>query len=377
MTFDYVLVGGGLQNGLLALALADRRAKVALVERAPRLGGEHTWSFHAGDLPPTLAPKVEPMVVASWDGYDVAFPGFTRHVPERYASITSDRLHEVVRALPLELHLATEVAEIAPGEVTLRDGRALRGSVVIDARGPSRAEPADGTGWQKFVGVEVAVSPGCAPPYPMLMDAAVEQLDGFRFLYVLPLAPDRVLVEDTIYSDTPDLDDAAIANRAVEYAVAKHLRPTQILRRERGVLPIPWRAVDDADVLTGEPGAYLLRAGWRGGWFHPMTGYSLPVAARLAAFVAARAPERLADGFAAHLAAHRRQCRFARLLARMLFRNVKAPDRRNLLERFYRLPVATIRRFYALEPSAADKARILCGRPPRGFRLRAPAAQEA
>ncbi len=50
---DYALVGGGLQNGLLALALRAARpaARLALVERGATLGGNHTWCFHAGDLP--------------------------------------------------------------------------------------------------------------------------------------------------------------------------------------------------------------------------------------------------------------------------------------------------------------------------------------
>ena len=42
------------------------------------------------------------------------------------------------------------------------------------------------------------------------MDATVPQRDGFRFVYTLPFAPDRVLIEDTYYSDGLDLDPAAL-----------------------------------------------------------------------------------------------------------------------------------------------------------------------
>jgi len=38
-----------------------------------------------------------------------------------------------------------------------------------------------------------------------------------------------------------------------------------------------------------------------------------------------------------------------------------------VLERFYRLPESSIARFYALSTTAFDRARILCGRPPRGM----------
>lgn len=377
--FDYVLVGGGLQNGLAALALADWQpdARIALVERAPRLGGNHTWSFHAGDLPSDLAAIVEPLVVARWPGYDVAFPRLSRRVDEPYASITSERLDAVVRATltRAELLLGREVSRVAPGEVVLADGTTLRGKVVLDARGPAPAAAADGVGWQKFVGLELELARPMPLDRPVLMDATVEQIDGFRFLYVLPLAPDRWLVEDTIYADRPDLDEPAIAARARAYAEALGASIAREVRRERGALAIPWRD-DTPPPLEGEPGAYLLRGGYAGGWFHPTTGYSLPSAARLAAHVASRPPECLADDLDALLARHRSAAGFARLLNRMLFGHFAAADRRNVLERFYRLPSTTIRRFYALEPTRLDRARIVCGRPPRGMTLRASLAQE-
>ena len=54
----------------------------------------------------------------------------------------------------------------------------------------------------------------------------------------------------------------------------------------------------------------------------------------------------------------------------MLFGAFRPEDRYHVLERFYGLPVATIRRFYALTLTRADRVRILCGRPPRGFSWR-------
>jgi lycopene beta-cyclase len=40
-----LLVGGGLQNGLIALAVLRARpdARLCLIERDPTLGGERTW----------------------------------------------------------------------------------------------------------------------------------------------------------------------------------------------------------------------------------------------------------------------------------------------------------------------------------------------
>jgi lycopene beta-cyclase len=138
---------------------------------------------------------------------------------------------------------------------------------------------------------------------------------------------------------------------------------------ERGVLPMPWAgravAVEDG----------ILRAGWRGGWFHPATGYSLPVAARLAEAVAGSDPEAVRAGaLRPLLRRHRRQRRYAHLLNRMLFRWYPPRARRNIFERFYRLPEETIARFYALDLRTVDRLRLVVGRPPAGLSLRRPVA---
>ena len=53
----------------------------------------------------------------------------------------------------------------------------------------------------------------------------------------------------------------------------------------------------------------------------------------------------------------------------LAFQAVPPAARRNVLERFYQLPEPSIARFYALTTTAFDRARILCGRPPRGLSL--------
>jgi lycopene beta-cyclase len=57
------------------------------------------------------------------------------------------------------------------------------------------------------------------------------------------------------------------------------------------------------------------------------------------------------------------------LLNRLFFAGFAPDQRRNVIERFYRLEPALVRRFYALDLTHLDRARIVCGRPPRGFSL--------
>jgi len=370
--FDYVLVGGGLQNALLALALRERQpsARIALVERAPTLAGNHTWSFHAGDVPPAARAWVEPLVARRWPGYDVRFPDLSRSLSHGYATIPSARVDSVVRgrladAPGSRLFTGAEVLEVTAGAVGLAGGRRIEGRLVVDARGPEALPATGGAGWQKFLGLELALTRPAGLERPLIMDATVPQLDGFRFLYVLPLAEDRLLVEDTTFSDTPALDPPALRQRIREYARAHGWDVARVLREETGVLPMPWGGA------LPRPAAPPLAAGYQGGWFHPATGYSLPVAVRLAELLAGRPPEAaFGPALAALARRHRAQARFAWLLNRLLFCAYPPPERWRVLERFYRLPEPTIERFYALGMTAVDRARLLLGRPPRGFSVR-------
>ncbi len=370
--FDIVLVGGGLQNGLIALAVLDARPelRIAMIERADAVGGNHTWCFHAGDVPAALARVVDAITAYRWDGYAVRFPGRERILHEPYAGTCSPvlaaALAEAFRRAPrCQLRCGVAARAVLADRVELETGEVLAAELIIDARGPRCYPGGRGAGYQKFVGVELVLASPHGLARPIVMDATVPQVGGFRFFYVLPLAADRVLVEDTRFSRDPALDGARLERGCLQFAAAAGLAATRVVRTERGVLAMP---CDGPAEAPSRP----LRAGYQGGWFHPATGYSFPIAARLASFIAARRPSQVIGAeLDALWRAQRRQVRFCYLLNRLVFRWFAEGDAWHAFDRFYRLPAPLIRRFYALETSAADRARILIGRPPRGFSLRA------
>src|SRR5690606_23611575 len=126
--------------------------------------------------------------------------------------------------------------------VVLASGVELTADVVIDARGPNAGAQTSALGYQKFLGLELEVEPGSAPSTPTLMDARVPQQGAFRFFYVLPLALNRVLVEDTYYSQSPNLDRDSLRQSVLGYAATIGLRVRSIVRQESGVLPLPGAA---------------------------------------------------------------------------------------------------------------------------------------
>ena len=162
--YDYALVGGGLQNGLIAVALLRARpeVRIALVERDQQVGGNHTWCFHSGDIPDAARVFVDPLVVHDWPGYSVSFPNLQREVDARYCAVTSERFDAVVgkavaSAPGCRLLTGVTATKVAPNQVTLDDGTRLAAELVVDARGP-QATGDEPEGYQKFLGLELELS---------------------------------------------------------------------------------------------------------------------------------------------------------------------------------------------------------------------------
>jgi lycopene beta-cyclase len=357
---DILIAGGGLAGCLIALALAEKRPNlsVLIVEPGERLGGNHIWSFFDTDIAPEHRWLIEPLICHSWNGYDVAFPAHSRTLDANYNSIESERLDAVVRdRLPTERILQAGIVSIQAKSATLADGRLIHADTIIDARGPGDISTLD-LGWQKFVGLEIKVPGGHGLDRPMIMDATVEQIDGYRFVYCLPLDAETVFVEDTYYSNTPDLDVSAIRERIIDYAATKGWHTNGGGREETGVLPVAYGG--DFTAYWNSTGPNPAKAGLRAGLFNAMTGYSLPDAVRLAIDYA---EDPMLD-VATYARKHWQQQGYFRLLGKMLF-NASDPDKRyRIFERFYRLSPGLIARFYSGRPSLYDMFRILCGKPP-------------
>ncbi len=362
-----LLVGAGLANGLIALRLAALRPELEVValEAAPRPGGNHTWSFHESDLTVEQDAWLAPLVAHRWPAQSVRFPAFRRRFATGYRSIPSERLAAALEALPnLELRCGTEVATVAPDGVTLADGARLAADCVIDGRG-FRPSAHLQLGFQKFVGLELRFAAPHGVAEPVIMDATVDQGGDYRFFYLLPFGADRLLIEDTRYSDAPDLDRGRMAEEILGYAAAQGWAIDERLREEAGVLPIT--LAGDAEAFWADMPAGVPPVGLRAGLFHPTTGYSLPDAVRLAELVAETRPlssAALYERIRAYALARWEAQGLFRFLNRMLFDAADGAGRYRVLQRFYRLPEPLIRRFYAGSPTFADKTRLLVGKPP-------------
>lgn len=365
---DIVILGGGLAGGLIALALNARRPEISvkLIERDHRFGGHHVWSFFASDVAAQDAWLVEPLIIARWDGYSVHFPGRERELTTAYRSMTGEGLDTVLRAqMPADaLITGVEVLEATPTSVTLADDRRIMAGGVIDARGATALPHMHG-GWQKFTGQMLKLAAPHGLERPIVMDARVEQVDGYRFVYCLPFSDTEVFVEDTYYADDPQLDLPVLRRNIATYAQAQGWQVEAVAYEETGVLPVIADGDFEAFWQAGDPA--MARAGTRAALVHPLTSYSVPVAVSFAMHLCALdnvSGEGLGRSAYSWAQDHWRRGRFYRMLTRMLF-GAAVPDQRyRVLERFYALPEPLIERFYAGRSTTADMARVLTGIPP-------------
>lgn len=367
-TCDVAIVGGGLAGGLIALALKRKRphCDVRIIESVDMLGGNHLWSYFATDIAPANRWMTAKLTCHGWSSYDVAFPAHRRRLNASYYSIESHRLDSVLRAaLPAGAILSGRKAvSVSKNIVILDDGDRIEAGGVIDCRGAGDLSTLD-CGWQKFYGREIDLATTHDVARPIIMDATVSQEEGYRFVYTLPFGVTRLFLEDTYYSDTPDLDADLLGKRLDDYAVHNGWPVDRIMREETGVLPVVMGG--NFDDYWQSSGKQVAKAGMRAGLFHPLTSYSLPDAARTAALVAnasdlsGDALHTLLHGFAKSTWKKRR---YYRMLTKMLFKAADPADRYRILERFYRLSPDLIGRFYAGNSSAFDKLRILTGKPP-------------
>ncbi|BBD00851.1 MULTISPECIES: lycopene beta-cyclase CrtY [Sphingobium] len=360
---DLAIIGGGLSGGLVALAFAALRPEVRLllVEQGERPGGNHVWSFFDGDVAPADRWLIDPLVAHRWpQGHHVDFPGYSRDLATPYNSVNTVQLAVALeRVLGERLLIHATVTAIAPGHVGLADGRKIRTQAVIDARGAGDLSTLR-CGWQKFVGHALRLDAPHGIDRPVIMDATVDQHDGYRFVYLLPWDDRTIFIEDTYYSDMPQLDTATIDARIAAYAQAKGWQG-EVIHREQGVLPVVHGGDFDRYWPKDDP---VARAGVRAGLFQPMTGYSLPDAVRFARWLADKPLDSLPAATRAYARAHWRRGGYYRLLGKMLFGAARPDQRWRIFARFYRLRPALIQRFYAGRSTIADRIRILCGRPP-------------
>ena len=362
-----IILGGGLSGSLLAYRLSKLVPQLdfLLIEEQSQLGGEHTWSFHESDLSSKAMSWVQPLVTSSWDQQEVRFQGFNRVLSQRYHSVTSNRLRQVIQPQIQHRLLLNESVQKIDAQSVYVKGNRIEAQVIFDARG---LEPhaLNDCGFQKFVGMDLELNEPHELKYPIIMDANCRQEEGYRFFYLLPWSSHSVLVEDTRYSLNSHINEEELKREIRDYCKRSGWTIRKEIRSEFGVLPIPL-----SPFKVKSESMESVRVGMRGCYFHWTTGYSFPYAVRIAEIISqeielnSKAKEsdfiRVLKPIQTEL---KKQSRYLSLLNRMLFLAAEPAERWKIFHRFYQLNESLIFRFYQGNLKFRDQAKILVGKPP-------------
>lgn len=345
-----IIVGGGLAGSLAALALAQRRPEVPLllVEEAERFGGGRTWTAFDDELDEEERALLAPLVSQSWPGYYAAFPGHSRNLKAVAHAVRGDDLDAAVRAalLPEQYRLQTKVVAVRDDEIVLLGGEQIKAMGAIDARGPANLSLLQ-LGWRRSAGRDNLLAAPHGLDRPVLADATVGQADGLRFMQCLPFGERALRIEDVLYSERAETEQPSAAERLDAYAGLRGWKIESAGEEEVRSLPIALGGDFSAFWRVG--GARVAKLGYRGGFFHPSSGNSLPDAARTALMLADQrdfAGAALHDFFEAEAANLWRKREFYRTFNRTFF-NGTADERLAAWRDFYKLDPGLIARFWS------------------------------
>ena len=296
--YDVVILGAGCAglSSCLALLEAGADGPILLLDPRTHYADDRTWCFW--DVEPT---PFTHLARSRWDEWQVrtAAGTVTAAAPATpYLCLAANdfysfALASIARFGNVELRLGERAGEYRDAGVLGPDGEAapardlvsvstpgglVWAREVIDSRGLAlssgvvAAVKATST-WvpQQFVGLHiVATRPVFDPTECRLMDFAVNQSRGLRFMYVLPSSPVEALVEN-VYMSEPRLGADGYHREIEEYLLAEFgLESTEfvVLGAERGYIPMTdhrfVRRMSDR----------VTAAGMRGGATRPSTGYT-------------------------------------------------------------------------------------------------------
>ena len=277
---DVIIVGGGVAGSRLLvhlLASEWQNRRVLVIEREATGGRDHMlafWRSRASDLDPLIEHRWSALRLIEPGGATRLHPTTTAHYVATRRARVQELATRVAADRPNVDWLTGEVAEVVDGPqaAAVRVGdRWFRGAWVFDSR-PGAAGPATVRLVQRFTGWMIeSAALDQDRTVATLFDFRAPQAGGFGFIYVLPLAPGRALVEHVFTGP------AAVRPTAPEAALTGYLHTWlglaegsySVVGREHGASPLsdarhPRRA-----------GRRICAIGGRGGRLKPSSGYAL------------------------------------------------------------------------------------------------------
>ncbi|OUS90135.1 lycopene cyclase family protein [Rhodococcus sp. NCIMB 12038] len=267
--WDVAIVGLGPAGRALAHRATALGSAVVSIDPLPRRSWTATYAAWEDELPgwlPRDAVATRTDRPAAWTT--------RRHIIDRtYCVLNTSRLQSILGANCGTI-IAGRAVDLSPTSVQLDDGSTLNAHVVVDARGTG-----DSPDLAQQTAYGVVVDPGTAA-HALGGEAAVfmdwrrdngtPPTDTPSFLYGVPLARDRFLLEETCLVGRPPLPISELATRLHDRLRARGVAVPSHADVERVRF-----AVEPPPEAGRSHSSDQVRFGARAGLMHPGTGYSV------------------------------------------------------------------------------------------------------
>jgi lycopene beta-cyclase len=280
LEFDDIILGAGASGLSLAyhMALAGLKRRVLIVERAPKLENDRTWSFWESTPGP-----FEAVVSQRWDHIWVHGDGLSKRFamsPYVYKMIRGIDFYEFMFDwLKKQSNITLVYGELesledhAAGVRVCVNGETYSGQWAFNSIQSSSPSQILSTGnnflMQHFKGWIIETPEAVFDPLAAtFMDFRVQQANDTRFVYVLPQSPTRALVEYTVFSSAmlPEAEyDAALKTYILDILKVSSY---QILEMEFNMIPM----TDTPFAI--HPSRHVTNIGTAGGRTKASTGYT-------------------------------------------------------------------------------------------------------
>lgn len=274
--YDYIMIGGGCSGLSLAIKLAQKEPdkRILILESRSLYQNDRTWSFWDVETHP-----YENQIQHKWSKWQVQYQGAKLSLDSnlyQYCTIPSDTfynhaVHQIGLFPNVTLLMDCQVAslvESASNVVVETNKGGYTSKKVFD----SRPEKTKNCLYQHFLGWQVLTErPLFDPETVVLMDFDVDQSRGLHFMYLLPYSSTEALIESTFISC--NIHDDEVYEEAISGYLQARFQAScyQIIRKERGILPL--RATIP-DIKSNK----VIPIGAKAGWARASTGYAfLPI----------------------------------------------------------------------------------------------------
>jgi len=279
--YDLIIIGAGCAGLSMAREIARQcdsknNQRVMLLEPRESYSNDRTWCFWQRQ------PEIDRALVSkSWNAWQ--FDTKDDVVVQRsatdwaYHCVPAETFYkqaqqDIDRTSSMTLLLGQVVVSVnsSPRSIEVETGAGcISAAQVIDTRPPSSERSNAASLKQVFYGLELRLNePQQHTDIAKLMSHMSSDADGFKFHYLLPLAPERVLLEVTRFSKSA-LTPASLAGEA--HKALQTYFPSgvaEIMRHEQGLIPMGLPPTS----TTGD--TRWVRAGTSAGAVRASSGYA-------------------------------------------------------------------------------------------------------